>query len=165
MENYECNCPNCKSENVQKLSVAYADGMVNTKSNSTILGTTFGGNAVTGVSFSNSVSQSELSKLVAPPEKQSVFKCSAGGLGATKNALTIDAILAAVVACAAPSVLGVYIGSVISIVCMIYLAVKVIPKHFAYQKELDRKYEEDKAAWDRSYICLRCGTIYDPKKK
>jgi hypothetical protein len=133
-------CPNCGSDNTQKLSLAVEGGTF--KSGGTTFG--LGGAGRSAGVFAASSKGSSTSKLAekhAAPEKLPVI----GGF----FAIMVVAVVAAVFVGGAAIQWGFWVGIAASILSFIN-NVKNYPKEFVI--------------WDAKYLCLRCSEVYTPEQ-
>ncbi len=156
-------CPVCQSENVQRLPMAYESGLaiLNSTFDSTMNSKSSGGGVGIGISRGNvtpilgigrgkthgtshgtsqGISQTALSKRVSPPEP-----CSIKGPG-------IIWVLIILLSFSVDQPLRSWIVAVSGI----FLAAGVIWHGWTV-------YAPAKARWDSSFICLRCGNVFEQK--
>jgi hypothetical protein len=147
-------CQKCGSIDLKKVSLVYQDGLSQVKSRSRLIGLLFGASGpaiVTGTSVKHGILQNELSRSLNPPVKWSYAKLVAGSF-----ALTCVALFAYIVfvSASAPPV------STLPVELYVFLA----PAAFVFLAALFWRhnhlvYPSEYAAWDRSYLCQRCGTV------
>lgn len=150
----ELQCPKCGSIDLKKVSLIYQDGLSQAKSRGHLIGLLFGGSGpviVTGTSVKHGILQSELSKSLNPPVKWSYAKLVAGSFALTCFALFAYVIF---VSASAPPV------STLPVKLYVFLA----PFAFVLLTALFWRhnhlvYPSQYAAWDRSYLCQRCGAV------
>ena len=132
------SCPSCHSENTQKLSVIYEEGLshINTKTRSTGVGFARGGMGIGfGRGKTRGTSQSSASLKASPP---------------TKLSMTWGVVLV---------VLGViFIRGSFLWLAAIGLGGWLIYRAYKFNHE---QWPELFAKWDRAFQCLRCGTIFE----
>jgi TonB family protein len=156
-------CPVCKSENVQRLPIAYESGLatLNSTFDSTMNSKSSGGGIGIGISRGNvtpmigigrgkthgtshgtsqGISQTALSRRVSPPEP-----CSIKGAG-------IIWVLIMLMSFLVDQPLRSWIVGVSGII----LAAGVIWHGWTV-------YAPAKSRWDSSFICLRCGNVFEQK--
>lgn len=133
-------CPQCKSDNTQRLSIIFQSGTQHISTTST----TFGGGGGTGFGIGSATtttsgkSQSYLASKAAPPPKKS-YKW-----------VPLIVFVAIVIAIYTQAVL---LGAIIAGVGG-YIAYKA----FRYNKDV---YPGLRAVWLKSWHCNKCGTIYE----
>lgn len=140
------NCPNCQSEQIRKLSVVYEEGLAQFNARTESLATGSGGSAW-GTSATEGVSQTALSQKAAPPKKESVIKLA---LMFFVGMFVFGIILS----------LFLEQGSfLIGVLMLGYIAMAIFTlyKTFIYNiREFPGVYAE----WQRSYMCMQCGTVF-----
>jgi hypothetical protein len=158
----DLQCPNCKSTDLKKVSLAYQEGLQRVSTRTRLRGVVVGSDGpdvVVGRATTKGTQQTEISKALTPPKKWSYGKflgwslllfLSVGWIvfyvnNITKNAssvswvpLTIYAVLS----------IGVFVA-----VVLVYWK----HNHSAYPRQFGQ--------WDRSFICQRCGTVSQPGSK
>ena len=145
------DCPTCNSKSTKKLSMVYAQGTRNYNSRTSGSSVSSRG-TLSGRSGSRaSSSQSALAAAAAPPMPSRIPKIVA-------LILTIIFIL--------PSFTFAFsttqdISIWARILAILTLIVFSAATYFIY-KFLSKSHEKRKADWDRAWICLRCGGVYDP---
>jgi hypothetical protein len=133
------DCPQCKSDNTQKLSIIYDAGTQNIKTSSSTFGSGVGRGGV-GIGSAHTTttgtSQSVMAKKLAPPPKKSYALVS--GLS----------ILGLILFFAGQMVLGLI---------PIGIALLLGYKAYQYNKgEWPPKYD----TWAKSWHCNKCGNVY-----
>jgi hypothetical protein len=150
----ELQCPKCGSIDLKKVSLVYEDGLGHSKSRSRLVGFVFGGpgtGIVSGTSVKHGILQSELSKSLNPPVKWSYTKLVAGSFALT--CLALFAYVIFVSASVPPvSTLPVKLYVFLAPVAFIFLAA-------SFWRHNNLVYPRQYAAWDRSFLCQRCGSI------
>ena len=131
------NCPQCESENTQKLSLAVESGTHKTSSGGVGLGLTGAGLGVIG-GKTRGRSVSKTAQKYAEPEKAPII----GGFFA---ALFFAGIAAAFFGWQAFQI-GFWIAVILTAFAIFY-NLKVYPT--------------EKAEWDSKFICLRCSAIFE----
>ena len=152
----ELQCPNCRSTELKKVSLAYQEGLQHVSARTRLRGVVVGSdgpNIVVGRAITKGMQQTEISKALTPPAKWSyakLFGCSAlvflsvGWIVFYVNAITTNA------------------SSVSSVPLMIYAVLSVglfVVLFLLYWKHNHMAYPREYARWNRSFICERCGTV------
>jgi hypothetical protein len=143
-------CASCKSENIQKLSVAYMAGASKTKGIGAGLG--MGGGVGLGVGVGTN--QTLLSRLVAPP------KISSSSMNAFSAWILINAVglfLLTAIAKSGPSESVIMALAFMIFAASCWFAYKAYRKYEAINKVILDEY-------NKKYICLRCGNIFALEK-
>jgi hypothetical protein len=137
-------CASCKSENIQKLALAYMSGSSQTKGVG--LGVGIGGSI--GLGAGMGTNQTLLSNMVAPPKITSPF---VGALGIWFLAFFIYTALAV----SMPQNMNILSSLlvVIAFVATFWPPIKFYRYLTAKNKTLMEEY-------NKKYICLRCGNIF-----
>lgn len=149
------DCPRCQSEQTQKVSIAYQSGISKINTSTTQGGVLVGNaglNAGIGEGETSGVMQTEFSKSIAPPKEQPYtfsFFISAIVFGPILVFLTIFKI---------DNSVTIFLDFLLAIAAMIW-AIKGIHKHNKIQ------YPPLMERWQRQFICLRCGTIFEPNQQ
>lgn len=140
------NCPACHSRQTKRLSVVYEQGLsnINTSSNTGGVGFGFGGLGV-GIARSRTRGQTQtaLSQKAAPPEK----------MGYAKPLVTIFVVYAFLNIFDS---LGANIANVLAAVwlCASVACIAIVNSYN------NKTWPPLKAAWDRTYLCTRCGHMF-----
>jgi RNA polymerase subunit RPABC4/transcription elongation factor Spt4 len=148
---FDLSCRKCRSDNVKKLPIAYAEGlsMVNLNSSGAGIGIGSGGIGLgVGASDTRGTSQTLWSSNMAPPElnhNTEVF-----------GVIAIVLVLIAVCLFITTSFLG---GAVIGAGAVFFWRLS----NQTYKENYERKQEI--AKWEASYVCLRCGEIFVDEKE
>jgi hypothetical protein len=147
-------CPKCESDDVLLCSTAYEQGKSVVKRKGKIEGGMDGGGRITADHESTETVLTEFAKRAAAPEL-------------TTNSLWYSLIGAVVAFFVVPSVWHDFTGhnpQWLYFLLLAAIAVAIYRLVTVYKK---RRSENDaqKAAWERSWICKRCGTIFDPSEK
>jgi len=150
----ELQCQKCGSTDLKKASLVYRDGLSQMKSRSRLVGLLFGAQGpgiTTGTSVKSGILQSELSRSLNPPSKWSYAKLVSGFFVLTCAALFAYIVFASA---SAPPV------STLPVKLYVFFA----PLAFVFLLALTWRrnnlvYPRQYAAWDRSYLCQRCGTV------
>jgi hypothetical protein len=140
-------CPNCKSDNIQRLSAVFEGGLsdINTRTNGSAVGLSRGG---VGVGFGSAktkgTSQTAASQRAAPPAKKKYFK-------------PLLLIFVAVV------VVSICVGSnhaiLSGLVTLAWIGGSIAWVVHAFQYN-SKVWPSLKATWDDSYLCARCNHIF-----
>jgi DNA-directed RNA polymerase subunit RPC12/RpoP len=145
----------CGSDDLRSLSVVYASGLSTTQSSGRLTGVGIGEDG--GVIFAgggmaaSGVQQTGLAKAAAPPEPQTVSWIAPGFVGG---------VTALLVVLLGGWRLGVFAAAVLALPVGLVVAKFVHRRHHrAAQEYNDTVYRPQKAVWDQSVMCLRCGTI------
>ena len=156
----ELQCPNCKSTNLKKVSLAYQEGLQHVSTRTRLRGVVVGSDGpdvVVGRATTKGMQQTEISKALTPPAKWSFVKffgwsalvfLSVGWVVFYVNTITKNS------------------SSVSSIPLMIYavlsagLLVVLLILHWTHNHST---YPREYAKWDRSFICLRCGSVSEQR--
>lgn len=149
-------CPQCGSDDVRRLSVVYASGLSSLESSSSLVGVGVGDGGEVGIAAggasTSGIQQTALAKAAAPPIPHTVSWGAPGGVGCV-----VGMFVAALVGTAFNS------GEP---VLVIWIIVGVVVAKLAYdsnykeaKKYNDAVYRPKKAIWDRSIMCMRCGTM------
>ncbi len=184
----EWRCPNCRSENIQKLSVIYSEG--STSSTQTVLAIGLGdsnkraglGGAVGQVLGASS---STLAKSVAPPTQPTQFSPRlAGCLTAIVVFFLVLFVSWFVVAIINDLVSGndygsqpstsadLLLGGILVVLPLVLALVFAVRSGSSVQRSTEQTqqreyptklaaYNEAMAKWQRSYFCHRCGNIFE----
>jgi hypothetical protein len=141
------SCPQCGSNHVQKVTLAYETG--SSTSTAIVVGATTYGTAAGGVAAGQQ--QSLLASRLKPPENPDV-KAGQWGCATTILVAIVGFALAAGGAAAVGS--GVFTAFVaapcVGIIVFLLLRLVAMPD-----------YESRLASWDRQWICLRCGAVFE----
>ena len=140
------NCPACHSRQTKRLSVVYEQGLsvINTSSNTGGVGLGFGGLGV-GIARSRTrgVSQTALSQKAAPPAK----------MGCAKPLVTIFVVYAFLNIFDSQ---GANVANALAAgwLCCSVAAITIVSNYNS------KTWPPLKAAWDRTYLCTRCGHMF-----
>jgi hypothetical protein len=152
----ELHCPNCKSTNIKKVSLAYQEGLQHVSTRTRLRGVVVGSDGpdvVVGRANTRGTQQTEISKALTPPRKWSYLKLfgwsvlvflSVGWIVFYVNTITKNS------------------SSVSSVPLTIYALVSAgvfVALFLVYLKHNQSTYRRQYAQWDRSFICERCGTV------
>ena len=152
----ELQCPNCKSADLKKVSLAYQEGLQRVSTRTRLRGVVVGSDGpdvVVGRATTKGIQQTEISKALTPPKKWSYLKLfgwsvlvflSVGWIVFYVN--TVEANSSSVLSLP----LGIYgilgIG-ICAGVCILFWK----HNHSTYPRQF--------AQWEQSFICQRCGTV------
>jgi hypothetical protein len=154
----DLQCPNCRCTDLKKVSLVYQEGLHSVSTRTRLRGVVVGSDGpdlVVGRATTKGTHQTEISKVLAPPTKWSYLKLigwavlvflSVGWIVFYVNTLVKNSSSVSSVSLTIYTVLsaGVFV------ICVL-----------AYWKHNYYSYAREFAAWDRSFICQRCGTISD----
>lgn len=141
-------CPACHSENTNKLSMTYESGLSNIKTRTTGLGVGFGRGGIglgVGGGKTKGTAQTQESQRAAPPPKKKFIKPLA-------FILIITVIVSLVVG------KNHVIQPIISLLWLISTAAWIGWAVYYNTKQ----WPILKQAWDKSFICNRCGQVFQP---
>jgi hypothetical protein len=146
-------CPKCDTQDCFLCSIAHAQGKTTTKTSGSTSGTYYGANGNAGVMGgthrSTSTSLTEFGKKAAPPDNP--LGPAIGGL-----ALAIFANFA---------LHGIW-PHVSAVASLIFLGLLGLAVWWLYTAIRDQpRFREDKARWQKSWICARCGEIFLPAER
>jgi hypothetical protein len=155
----DLQCPNCKSTDLKKVSLAYQEGLQHVSTRTRMHGIVVGSDGpdvVVGRAITKGTHQTEISKALTPPKKWSYLKLvgwsvlvflSVGWIvfyvktitnklsSGSSPPLTIFAVLSA----------GLF-----------------VVLFFFYWNYNHSTYSRQYAQWSRSFLCQRCGNIVEP---
>lgn len=144
-------CPQCDSENISKVKMVYMAGTSTSGHSGVGLGGTGEGDLGGGVFVGLSQTKSLLAKELAPPEKPSLLLPIIIGVltflffGGAVNASSTRDLGIAVTLWVITAFLGLLLlGSV------------------SYYRERKERYPKELEAWERLWVCLRCGHTFIP---
>lgn len=152
----ELQCPNCKSRNLKKVSLAYQEGLQHVRTRTRLRGVvvgTHGPDVVVGRATTRGIQQTEISKALTPPKKCSYLKLfgwsvlvflSVGWIVFYVNTITRSSS---------------YVSSLSLMICALLSAGVFVVLFFVFWKRNDSTYQMRFAEWDRSFICSRCGSL------
>lgn len=148
-------CPQCQSANIQKLSMVYATGthLSTSVSRSRSRGISSRMTVMIGSSSSRhqGIFQTALAEAASPPQPSRLPKIAA-------VLLVVYTVFPAFFMFTSPQE---EISIWVRIFAFIIFVAFSVGTYFVY-KFLNRGYEERLADWERAWICMRCGLIYDP---
>lgn len=152
----ELQCPNCRSTDLKKVSLAYQEGLQHVSTRTRLRGVVVGNDGpdvVVGRATTKGTQQTEISKALTPPKKWSYLKLfgwslfvflSVGWLVFYVNTITKNSSSVSSVP------LAIY-GVVSAGLCVVVF--------FLYWSHNHSIYPRQYAQWDRSFICQRCGAV------
>src|ERR1051326_5517177 len=135
-------CPRCGSANVAKASLLHEQGISVSARGS--VGIAFTGDGDLGFvqGSSRGVSQSELSRRLAPPVRQS----------------TAGAVAACVLLGGGAAVIGgLLVGTWLALSLLVVAVVGAVAIDGGRRPISEAEYRQQRAKWDRLYVCSRCG--------
>ena len=155
----DLRCPKCNSTDLKKVSLAHEEGLFQSEGRTRLRAVVVGGGGpdlVVGRATTQGTQQSAHSKKLNPPVKWSylkvigwsvlVFAC-VGWLVFYVNTVTTNPTT---VSSAPLRVFALIAGALF--ILLTFLVFR--HNHSIYQRRF--------AEWDRSFICQRCGTFFDP---
>jgi len=149
----ELNCIRCGGAETQRLSVAYESGISDINTSGTTTGLFASGNGLGiggGSTRTRGTAQTALSQRAAPPAKKRYLK------PLLLIGLLLPFILPYLFQAILPGKVGNLIAEIIYVGCLLgWIA-------FALRYNT-QQWPPLKAIWDRSFICLRCGTTFQPE--
>lgn len=136
-------CPRCKSEDVQRFAVVHKQGVTNSESATTAVGTGDRGYVGVGTASTSTVSTTKLAAETAPPAARDVLS---PGFFAVLSALGLFSTF---------GMPGVW--------RIVWLAILLVSVPMLRAR---RRYNRDelpglRAKWDRSFLCGRCGEAFE----
>ena len=152
----ELQCPNCKSTDLKKVSLAYQEGLQRVNMRTRLRGVVVGSDGpdvFVGRATTKGTQQTEISKAMAPPKKWSIGKLirwsglvfmPVGWIIFYVNTLMRNAL------------------SVFSVPLTIYVvfsAALFVVLFLFYWRHNGCTYPRQYAEWSRSFICQRCGSL------
>jgi hypothetical protein len=150
----DLGCPNCKSTDLKRVSLAYEEGLYRVNTRARLSGVFIGSGGpdmVVGRASTKGFRQTELSKRLSPPAKWSYLKLIAWG-----GIISVVALVAYanhVMASPPPvSVLPVQIYAVLFSGAFSFLFV-------LFRRHNRSTYPREYAQWNRSFMCERCGAV------
>jgi len=148
-------CSSCQSDNAQKLSMVYENGISSIDGHATTGGVGAGrGGLGVGVARSKvrGTQQTALSKKAAPPVKKRLIR---NAIFYVIGILIVPALI--------NTVFNINNHTLQAIVGLAYIAVGgyYLFTNYTYNKNVwPPLYQQ----WDRQYMCQKCGTIFSPAK-
>ena len=150
----EMYCPHCQSTDLRKVSLVYQQGRFGGRAQTRLRGLllgTGGPDLIFGSARTIGVQQSQLSKNVQPPSKWSYLRLLGWFLLGSFVALVsyVNSVMShRGQAASLPVTLYVVIGS-----CVFFFLVFLVWRH--NHSVYPRQY----IAWERSFLCQRCGSV------
>jgi hypothetical protein len=156
----QLQCSNCRSTDLKKVSLAYQEGLQYVSTRARVRGVVVGSDGpdvFVGRATTKGTQQTENSKALTPPAKWSFVKffgwsalvfLSVGWVVFYVNTITKNS------------------SSVSSIPLMIYAVLSVgllVVLLFLHWTHNHSTYPREYAKWDRSFICLRCGSVSEQR--
>jgi hypothetical protein len=147
-------CPNCRSTNLKKVSLAYQEGLQHVSTRTRLRGVVVGSDGPDVVvcrATTKGIQQTEFSKTLTPPKKWSYLKLlgwsvlvflSVGWIVFYVNTITKNS----------SSAYSAALRTYTVIFAGIFVAIAM-----AYWKHNHSTYTRQYAQWDQSFICERCG--------
>jgi hypothetical protein len=157
-------CTSCGSDQTQRASVIYSSGTsaVETKSSGTAVGLTKGGLVhVVGSSNTTGVQQTQLAQQLAPPVRSPTLKIAfltpAFGVVLGLVAWFAAGLVLVATGSKANDVPGYVMVCTFLLVQALGAGLTVV----SYRRNCDR-WPGLYAAWERQWVCLRCGQTFEP---
>jgi hypothetical protein len=153
----DLSCPKCNSTDLKKVSLAFQSGLYRTDARTRLRGVVVGEggpNVVVGRATTRGIQQTELSKHISPPAKWSYVKPIGWSGVVTLIALVlyVQYVMASPVpASSLPVKLYVVFAPLV-----LFLLVGIVWRHN------HSAYKQKYARWNESYICERCGMVFEP---
>jgi hypothetical protein len=155
----ELQCPNCRSTDLKKVSLAYQEGLQHVSTRTRLRGVVVGSDGpdvVVGRATTKGIQQTEISKALTPPKKWSFLKLVDRSVLAFVSVGWI-VFYVNTVAKNSSSVSSVPLTIYFTLCAGVFVAVC-----FVYWKHNHSTYARQFGRWDRSFICQRCGAISQP---
>ncbi|MGI0133632.1 MAG: hypothetical protein ACREBW_01570 [Candidatus Micrarchaeaceae archaeon] len=158
----DLRCPKCNSTDLQKLSLAYEEGISHINARTRLRGVVVGSDGpdlVVGSGTTKGIQQTAISKAAAPPTRWSYKRLvgwsalvflSVGWIVFYVNTITTNALSVSSVPLTIYAVLS---AAIFVVLCLSYWS----HNHTTYP----RRY----AKWDRSFICLRCAAVSEQEHR
>jgi hypothetical protein len=156
----DLRCQKCNSTDLKKASLAHQEGLFRSKGRTRLRAVVVGGGGpdlVVGRATTRGTEQSALSKQLSPPAKWSYLKV---GSWSVLTFLCLGWIVFYVNTVATNS--STVSSPSLTIFVLISVAILVLLLFFVW-KHNHSTYQTRFAAWDRSFICPRCGGITHQK--
>jgi hypothetical protein len=148
-------CPNCRSSELKKVSLAYQEGVSHLQGHSRLRAFLFGGGGgprfVAGRATISGKQRTELSRMLEPPVKWSYTRLVVRGVAVTFVAIGAGVVF---VASSTPPVSTLPIKLYVFIAPVIFLFLT-----FWVWRYNRIEYPLAYARWNRSYVCQRCGSV------
>lgn len=151
-------CPKCHSNQTQSLAMVHMNGQQHVHTNSTAVGVAITGNGIglgVGGGPTRGIHQTTTSVLASPPAKIKVMDRKWG-------ASFLAALLGGVFLL---SVIGEYfvaIGNLLSLVWLVGMVVWFVNRSKMVKNYNSNIWPNEYARWERSWLCLQCGTAFEP---
>jgi len=142
-------CVKCGSDRIKSLKLVHEDGFMRNLSGTTGVAVSRGGVAV-GAATTKGVSQSETSRRYAPPATPQTTSLFA-------QALFFALILALIIAYVASNSPWMLL---VAVPVAVWVYVKVRRSTVVSNAREQSRYSEAMGAWERSYLCERCGQVF-----
>jgi hypothetical protein len=152
----DLQCPNCRSTDLKKVSLAYQEGLQHVSARMRLRGVVVGSDGpdlVVGRATTKGTKQTEISRALTPPKKWSYLKLfgwsvlvflSVGWLVVYIRAVTTNS--------STLRSLSLTIHTVVS--CGLFVVLFAL-----FWRHNHSKYPKEYAQWNRSFICERCGSV------
>lgn len=150
------SCPNCKSTDLRKLSLAYQEGISQINARTRLRGVVVGSDGpdlVVGSGKTKGIQQTAASKTAGPPIKWSYVKLAGWSV------LLFVAIGWIVFYANTVTTNSQTVASVPLVVYAIVAGCIVISLFAGFWRHNHATYPRQYAKWDRSFVCNRCGRI------
>jgi hypothetical protein len=152
----ELQCPNCRSTNLKKVSLAYQEGLQRVSTRTRLRGVVVGSDGpdlVLSRGTTKGTQQTEISRVLAPPTKWSYLKLVGW-------AVLVFLSVGWIVFYANTVVTNSQTMSSVPLTVYTLLAVCAFAGAFAgFWRHNHSIYPREFARWERSYLCGRCGTV------
>lgn len=152
----ELECPNCKSADLKKVSLAYEEGLQRVSTRTRLHGVVVGSDGpevVVGRATTKGTHQTEISKVLAPPTKWSYLKL-VGWSVLVFVSIGWIVFYVNTVAKSSSSVYSVPLTIYAVLSTGVFLAFVLV-----YWKHNHYTYPREYAKWNQSFVCGRCGTV------
>lgn len=152
----ELQCPNCKSADLKKVSLAYEEGLQRVSTRTRLHGVVVGSDGpevVVGRATTKGTHQTEISKVLAPPTKWSYLKL-VGWSVLVFVSIGWIVFYVNTVAKSSSSVYSVPLTIYAVLSAGVFLAFVLV-----YWKHNHYTYPREYAKWNQSFVCGRCGTV------
>jgi hypothetical protein len=152
----ELQCPNCKSIDLKKVSLAYQEGLQRVNMRTRIRGVVVGSDGpdlIVSRGTTKGTQQTEISRVLAPPRRWSYLKLIGRAVLVFLSVGWIVFYVNTVAKNSSP------VASVPLTVYSLLSAGVFVALFLVYAKHNQSTYPRQFAKWDRSFICERCGTV------
>jgi hypothetical protein len=152
----DLQCPNCRSTDLKKVSLAYQEGLQHVSTRTRLRGVVVGSDGpdvVVGRATTKGMQQTEISKALTPPKKWSFVRL----FGYSVLSFFVTAWLVFYV-----HALTTQSSSVISLPLLAFSALSAVLFVFLcviYWRHNHSMYPRQYAQWNRSFVCNRCGAV------